>query len=171
VPSRGAARQLHHAALGLQNSINGGGQEVVGEFDKTGTVMMTVPAGSFSLHHTLCTHRSAPNRADYRRVGIGISYIPAHSRITSPVRMLTPLVRGKNTGGNFDVLAPPTEGEFHPAALARHEQAYRLYRDNYAFQIDAHDREFGGTGAAEARHALDASVNLVGQKVAAYGGF
>jgi ectoine hydroxylase-related dioxygenase (phytanoyl-CoA dioxygenase family) len=171
VPSRGAARQLHHAALGLQNSINGGGQEIVGEFDKTGTVMMTVPAGSFSLHHTLCTHRSAPNRADYRRVGIGISYIPAHSRITSPVRMLTPLVRGGNTGGNFDVLSSPTEGEFHPAALARHEQAYRLYRDNYAYQIDAHDREFGGTDAAEARYALDASVNLVGQKVSAYGGF
>jgi non-heme Fe2+,alpha-ketoglutarate-dependent halogenase len=171
VPSRGAARQLHHAALGLQNSINGGGQEIVDEFDQTGTVMMTVPAGSFSLHHTLCTHRSAPNRADYRRVGIGISYIPAHSRITSPVRMLTPLVRGTNTGGNFDVLPPPTEGECHPAALARHEQAYRLYRDNYAYQIDAHDRAFGGTGAAEARHALDASVNLVGQKVSAYGGF
>ena len=171
MPSRGAARQLHHAALGLQNSINGGGQEIVDDFDQTGTVMMTVPAGSFSLHHTLCTHRSAPNRADYRRVGIGISYIPAHCRITSPVRMLTPLVRGKNIGGNFDVLPPPTEGEFHPAALARHEQAYRLYRDNYAYQIDAHDREFGGSGAVEARHALDASVNLVGQKVSAYGGF
>ncbi|HEV2189116.1 MAG TPA: phytanoyl-CoA dioxygenase family protein, partial [Stellaceae bacterium] len=125
VPSRGAARQLHHAALGLKDSINGGGQAVVEEFDQRDTVMMTVPAGSFSLHHTLCTHRSAPNRAGHRRVGIGISYIPAHCRITSSVRMLTPLVRGKNIGGNFDILPPPTEGEFHPAAITRHEDVYR----------------------------------------------
>lgn len=171
VPSRGAPRQLHHAALGLKDSINGGGQAIVDEFDKSGSVMMAVPAGSFSLHHTLCSHRSAPNRADHRRVGIGISYIPAHCRITSPVRMLTPLVRGRNTGGNFDVLPPPTEGEFHPTALARHEDAYRRYRDNYAFQIAAHDREFAGKGAAPTpRSTLDPSRHLVG-KVASYGGF
>jgi non-heme Fe2+,alpha-ketoglutarate-dependent halogenase len=171
VPSRGAARQLRHAALGLQHSINGGGQEIVDAFDQNDTVMMTVPAGSFSLHHTLCTHRSAPNRADHRRVGIGISYIPAHCRITSGVRMLTPLVRGENTGGHFDILPPPSEGEFHPAAIARHEDAYRRYRDNYAFQISAHDREFAGTGPAPTpRSTLDPSRHLVG-KAASYGGF
>ncbi len=146
-PSRGAPRQLRHAALGLKDSINGGGQQIVDAFDQSDTVMMAVPAGSFSLHHTLCTHRSAPNRADHRRVGIGISYIPAHCRITSDVRMRVPLVRGTNTGGNFDILPPPSEGEFHPAAIARHEDAYRRYRDNYAAQIDAHDRAFAGAAA------------------------
>ena len=172
VSSRGAARQLHHAALGLKDSINGGGQAVVEEFDQRDTAMMAVPAGSFSLHHTLCTHRSAPNRSNHRRVGIGISYIPAHCRITSSVRMLTPLVRGENTGGNFDILPPPTEGEFHPAAIARHEDAYRRYRDNYAAQIELHDLAFAGTAtAADARRELDASVNLVGRRVAGYGGF
>ncbi len=171
VPARGTAKQLRHAALGLQNSINGGGQQIVDTFDQSGTVMMAVPAGGFSLHHTLCSHRSAPNRADHRRVGIGISYIPAHCRITSPVRMLTPLVRGRNTGGNFDILPPPSEGEFHPAAIARHEDAYRRYRDNYAFQIDAHDRDFAGVGATPTpRSTLDPSRHLVG-KVASYGGF
>ena len=171
VPSRGAPKQLRHAALGLQHSINGGGQEIVDEFGKEDTVMMTVPAGGFSLHHTLCTHRSAPNRADYRRVGIGISYIPAHCRITSDVRMLTPLVRGRNSGGHFDILPPPTEGEFHPSAIARHEDAYRRYRDNYAFQISAHDRAFAGTGPTPTpRSTLDPSHHLVGQ-VANYGGF
>ena len=123
-------------------------------------VMMAVPAGSFSLHHTLCRHRSAPNRAAHRRVGIGISYIPAHCRLTGTVRMCTPLVRGRDTGGHFDILPPP-EGEFHPAALARHEDAYRRYRDNYAEQIDAHDREFAaaqprrstGLAGASARRA------------------
>jgi ectoine hydroxylase-related dioxygenase (phytanoyl-CoA dioxygenase family) len=171
VPSRGQPRQLRHAALGLKDSINGGGQQIVDEFDQSGTAMMAVPAGSFSLHHTLCSHRSAPNRADHRRVGIGISYIPAHCRITSDVRMLTPLVRGENTGRNFDVLPPPSEGEFHPTAIARHEDAYRRYRDNYAFQITAHDREFAGTGATPTpRSTLDPSRHLVG-KVANYGGF
>lgn len=171
VPARGAARQLRHAALGLKDSINGGGQQIVDDFDRTGPVMMTVPAGSFSLHHTLCRHRSAPNRADHRRVGIGISYIPAHCRITSSVRMLTPLVRGANTGGNFDILPPPSEGEFHPAALARHEDAYRRYRDNYAAQIELHDREFATAGAPpNPRSTLDPSRHLVA-KVATYGGF
>ncbi len=169
-PSRGAARQLHHAALGLKDSINGGGQAVVEEFDQRDTVMMTVPAGSFSLHHTLCTHRSAPNQANHRRVGIGISYIPAHCRITSQVRMRVPLVRGKNTGENFDILPPPTEGEFHPAAIARHEDAYRRYRDNYAAQIEIHDREFAASPGV-LTPVLDPSVNLVGRGVSGYGGF
>ncbi|HEV2189194.1 MAG TPA: hypothetical protein VGR70_18430, partial [Stellaceae bacterium] len=153
-----------------KDSINGGGQAVVEEFDQRDTVMMTVPAGSFSLHHTLCTHRSAPNRAGHRRVGIGISYIPAHCRITSSVRMLTPLVRGKNIGGHFDILPPPIEGEFHPAAIARHEDAYRRYRDNYAAQIEIHDREFA-QAPGELTPVLDPSVNLVGRRVAGYGGF
>ncbi|MBV9553154.1 MAG: phytanoyl-CoA dioxygenase family protein [Alphaproteobacteria bacterium] len=161
VPERGRPRQLHHGALGLKDSINGGGQAVVEEFDRSGSVMMAVPAGSFSLHHTLCTHRSAPNRAAHRRVGIGISYIPAHCRITSDVRMRVPLVRGRNSGGHFDILPPPSEGEFHPTAIARHEEAYRLYRENYAAQIEKHDREYGATPAGQ--RSLDPNLYLVGR--------
>jgi non-haem Fe2+, alpha-ketoglutarate-dependent halogenase len=172
VSSRGAPQQLHHAALGLKDSINGGGQAIVEAFEEDDAVMMAVPAGSFSLHHTLCRHRSAPNRSAHRRVGIGISYIPARCRITSKVRMRVPLVRGENTGGHFDILPPPSEGEFHPAAIARHEDAYRRYRENYAAQIEMHDRDFAGEAApADARRELDASVNLVGRRVAGYGGF
>jgi non-heme Fe2+,alpha-ketoglutarate-dependent halogenase len=172
-PARGQPRQLRHAALGLKDSINGGGQAIVEEFDQRDTVMMAVPAGNFSLHHTLCRHRSAPNRSDHRRVGIGISYIPAHCRITSDVRMLVPLVRGANTGGHFDILPPPTEGEFHSAAIARHEDAYRRYRDNYAAQIELHDRAFADVAGQPGNlaPALDPAVNLVGRQVAAYGGF
>ena len=103
--------------------------------------MMQLQAGSFSLHHTLCQHRSAPNRADHRRVGLGISYIPAHCRLTGTVRMCGRLVRGENTGGHFDVIPAP-EGELHPAALERHERVYSRYRDNYAEQTMAHDRQF-----------------------------
>jgi non-haem Fe2+, alpha-ketoglutarate-dependent halogenase len=107
---------------------------------------MALPAGSFSLHHTLCRHRSAPNRAAHRRVGIGISYIPAHCRLTGTVRMCAHLVRGRDTGGNFDLIPPP-EAELHPAALERHELVYARYRDNYAEQIAAHERDFAAQPA------------------------
>ena len=146
VSSQGAPRQMHHAALGLAHSINGGGQAIVEPIDASRAVAMEVPAGSFSLHHTLCRHRSAPNRSNHRRVGIGISYIPAHCRLVGSVRMCARLVRGRDTGGNFDLLPSP-EGEFHRAALERHERAYGLYRDNYAEQITAHEREFASQPA------------------------
>ena len=96
VSSRGAPRQLRHAALGLKDSINGGGQAIVEDFDRNDREMMALPAGSFSLHHTLCRHRSAPNRASHRRVGIGISYIPAHCKLTGTVRMCARLARGED---------------------------------------------------------------------------
>ena len=141
VSSKGAPQQLHHAALGLEHSINGGGQAIVEGFDEGSAVMMALPAGSFSLHHTLCRHRSAPNRAAHRRVGIGISYIPTRCRLTGTVRMSAPLVRGEDRFGNFEFLPPP-ESEFSSAALARHDQAYRRYRENYAEQIAAHDAAY-----------------------------
>jgi ectoine hydroxylase-related dioxygenase (phytanoyl-CoA dioxygenase family) len=139
--SQGQPRQMRHAALRLANSINGAGQSIVEPFDQGGTAMMELPAGSFSLHHTLCRHRSAPNRADHRRVGLGISYIPASCRLDGSVRMYARLVRGKDTGGHFDLIPPP-EGELHPAALARHELVYGRYRDNYEEQVTAHERQF-----------------------------
>ncbi|MGE5271293.1 MAG: phytanoyl-CoA dioxygenase family protein [Thiohalocapsa sp.] len=141
VSSQGRPRQLHHAALGLEHSINGGGQAIVERFYDGGGEMMALRAGEFSLHHTLCPHRSAPNRAAHRRIGLGISYIPARCRLTGTVRMYARLVRGQDRFGHFDPVPPP-EGEFHPAAVARHEQVYQRYRDNYYEQIAAHDRAF-----------------------------
>ena len=139
--SRGRPRQMHHAALRLANSINGAGQAIVEPIEQSDTAMMELPAGSFSLHHTLSRHRSAPNRADHRRVGLGISYIPAHCRLSGTVRMCARLVRGENSGGHFDLIPPP-EGELHPAALERHELVYGRYRDNYAEQVTAHEQQF-----------------------------
>ena len=162
VSSHGQPQQLHHAALGLKDSINGGGQAIVEDFDQGGGKMMALPAGNFSLHHTLCRHRSAPNRAAHRRVGIGISYIPAHCRLSGTVRMYALLVRGCDTGANFDLLPPP-EGEFHPAALAHHEEAYRRYRANYAEQIETHDRAFANASGIASPTALDPAVYLVGR--------
>jgi Phytanoyl-CoA dioxygenase (PhyH) len=141
VSSRGAPRQLRHAALGLAHSINGGGQAIVEAFDQDGAVAMALPAGSFSLHHTLARHRSAPNRASHRRIGLGISYIPAHVRTAGSHRLSALLVRGHDRFGHFDPLPSP-RSEFDPAALERHEQVYQRYRQNYAEQMEWHDRRF-----------------------------
>ena len=142
VSSRGAPRQLRHAALGLADSINGGGQAIVEAFDRaTARWRWQLPAGNFSLHHTLCRHRSAPNRASHRRVGLGISYIPAHVRTIGSYRLSALLVRGRDTGGHFDLLPAP-DGELGPAELERHERVYRRYRENYAEQTEWHERRF-----------------------------
>jgi non-haem Fe2+, alpha-ketoglutarate-dependent halogenase len=140
VSSNGAPRQLRHAALGLAHSINGGGQAIVEDFDQRGAVAMALPTGSFSLHHTLCRHRSAPNRASHRRIGLGISYIPARVRMIGSHRLSALLVRGRDDG-HFDLLAAP-EREIGAAELERHERFYQCYRENYAEQIRWHERCF-----------------------------
>src|SRR5439155_13924297 len=84
VSSEGRPRQMHHAALRLANSMNGAGQAVVEPFEEGGAAMMELEAGSFSLHHTLCRHRSAPNRARHRRIRAGTSYRPAYWPVTGP---------------------------------------------------------------------------------------
>lgn len=144
--SRGRPQQMRHAALNLPHSINGGGQAIVDPIEDSNTAMMELPAGSFSLHHTLCRHRSPPNHAAHRRIGLGISYIPAHCRLTGTVRMCARLVRGRDTGGHFDLIPAP-KGELHPDALARHELVYGRYRDNYNEQIEAHARALAAVPA------------------------
>ena len=149
VSSQGAPRQLHHAAARLANSINGAGQVIVEPIDEAKAVAMTLRAGELSLHHTLCPHRSAPNRASHRRVGLGISYIPAHVRPVGSYRMPALLVRGSNAPGHFDLLPSPAEA-FSAEGIALHERTYKRYRENYYEQEKRHDELFAGKGAAQA---------------------
>jgi hypothetical protein len=139
--SRGAPRQLHHAALGLANSINRAGQTVVEKLDQSDPVAMSLPAGSFSLHHELAAHRSAPNHAAHRRIGIGLNYIPAHVCVDGPYRLKAMLVRGKDTHGHFDLIEPPS-AERDAAALAVHMQVSEAYRRNYNEQVRRHEQRF-----------------------------
>lgn len=150
VSSQGAPRQLHHAAARLANSINGAGQVIVEPIDEAKAIAMTLRAGELSLHHTLCPHRSAPNRASHRRVGLGISYIPAHVRPVGSYRMPALLVRGSNAPGHFDLLPSPAEA-FSADGIALHERTYKRYRENYHEQEKRHDELFAGKGAAHAQ--------------------
>ncbi len=143
--SRGAPRQYHHAALGLANSINRAGQTIMDEFDQSNPVAMALPAGSFSLHHELAVHRSAPNHASHRRVGIGLNYIPTHARVDGPVRCCAMLVRGEDSYGHFDLIDPPS-AERDAAALAVHQKVSDRYRANYNEQVKHHAEQFASAG-------------------------
>ena len=142
--SGGAPRQLHHAALGLAHSINRAGQTIMEAFDDPNPVAMALPAGSFSLHHELAVHRSAPNRAAHRRVGIGLNYMPTHVRVNSPVRLSAMLVRGEDRYGHFDLIDPPS-AERDPAALAVHQEVSDRYRANYNVQVKRHEHRDAAT--------------------------
>jgi non-haem Fe2+, alpha-ketoglutarate-dependent halogenase len=137
--SRGAARQLHHAALGLANSINRAGQTIIEPLDDAKPVAMALRAGQFSLHHELAVHGSAPNNASHLRVGIGMNYIPTHVRVDSPVRLRAMLVRGEDRYGHFDLIDPPAM-ERDRAALAVHQAVSEKYRENYRIQVVRHQR-------------------------------
>ncbi len=134
----GVPRQMHHAALRLKDSINRTGQTIVEPLDESQATMMQLPAGSFSLHHTLCVHRSAPNRASHRRVGLGINYIPAHVRPTGSTRMAALPVRGRDSYGHFDLYAPP-KAEFDTET---HALVYERYAANYREQVKRHEELF-----------------------------
>jgi non-heme Fe2+,alpha-ketoglutarate-dependent halogenase len=144
--SRGLPREYHHAALGLANSINRAGQTIVDDFDRSNPTAMALPAGSFSLHHEFAVHRSAPNNASHRRVGIGLNYMPTHVRVDGPVRCCAMLVRGEDTYGHFDLIDPPT-AERDAAALAMHQQVSDRYRANYNEQVQRHAQRFAPAGA------------------------
>ena len=139
--NRGAPRQYHHAALGLANSINRAGQTIMEPFDQSKPVAMALRAGEFSLHHELAVHRSAPNNASHRRVGIGLNYIPTHVRVDGPVRCCAMLVRGEDTYGHFDLIDPPT-AERDPTALRVHQQVSDRYRENYKEQVIRHEQRY-----------------------------
>jgi non-haem Fe2+, alpha-ketoglutarate-dependent halogenase len=146
---RGVPRQYHHAALGLAHSINRAGQTITEPFDDSNPVAMALPAGFFSLHHELAVHRSAPNRAAHRRVGIGLNYIPTRVRVNSPIRLNAMLVRGEDSYGHFDLIDPPA-AERNDAALAVHQEVSDRYRANYTVQVQRHAEQF----AAAAHHVV-----------------
>jgi len=137
----GALRQLSHAALRLEHSINRAGQTITEALDESNPVVMSLPAGSFSLHHELAVHRSSPNNAAHRRIGIGLNYIPAHVRVDGPFRLRAMLVRGRDTYGHFDLIDPPS-GERDAAALATHKQVSEAYGSNYNEQVRRHEQRF-----------------------------
>ncbi len=90
--------------------------------------MLILQPGEFSLHHTYLFHNSMANRSDDRRIGLGISYIPARCRCSSQVRLSATLVRGIDHHGHFD-LDPRPAADYDPAALGIHASAMQRWKD------------------------------------------
>lgn len=142
LPGSPGLGQLRHAAKVLPNSINHASQTVVEPFDEAGAVAVPVLAGSFSCHHTRVMHQSGPNRSDDRRIGLGISYIPAHVRHCGSVPMPATLVRGEDPYGHFQP-EPDPRGMTPDAAETAHKAAYAGYQAGYEEQMARHVETFG----------------------------
>jgi len=135
LPGSHRGGQRPHRAGVVAGSVNRAGQAIVGEVDDKPAVHAPLRAGEFSLHHTLCLHRSQPNRSSGRRVGLAISYIPTHVRHLG-VRHKTPamLVRGVDAYGHFD-LEPAPAADYDEQARAAYARSYEGYRAAYAEQV------------------------------------
>ncbi|PON19936.1 phytanoyl-CoA dioxygenase [Candidatus Entotheonella serta] len=135
LPGSSAMGQVEHRAFAHKNSINGGGQQAVVDVHEPDVVAAPLQAGEFSFHHTLCLHRSQPNRMDERRIGLAISYVPAHVRHTGSAGTAPAmLVRGTDAYGHFDLEQAP-RGAFDDASRAAHAAHYTRYRANYNEQV------------------------------------
>jgi len=103
------------------------GQGISDRFDHEKGVSMPLKAGEMSLHHTALVHCSPGNDNDDRRMGLGISFIPAHVRPLGPVKPSALLVRGQDRYGHF-VPEARLKVPMSPEAQAAHASAVRLFR-------------------------------------------
>src|SRR6266849_2161676 len=127
--------QLPHAAGVVAASVNRAGQAVTVDIDDAPATHAPLRAGEFSLHHTLCLHRSQPNRSSGRRVGLAISYIPTYAEhLGVKHKMPAMLVRGVDTFGHFQ-LEPAPKADFDDAARAAYKRSYEGYKASYAEQV------------------------------------
>jgi hypothetical protein len=118
----------HHVPLAHDNTrdpknLLGRRERLVGDVDETQAISAVLAPGEMSLHDVLIVHGSEPNRSTSRRVGFSIRYIPSRLQSVGSDRNCATLVRGRDFG-TFDLEQRP-EGEFHPAAVARHSTVLR----------------------------------------------
>lgn len=125
--------QLAHGHETLPGTINAGARSISQPIDTSTALFAPIGTGQVSLHHTLIAHNSPPNRSNDRRIGFGISYIPAHLRHSGSRCMSATLVRGIDRYGHFDLEDDPrTLGT--TAQAEAHERAYAIYRECHAEQ-------------------------------------
>lgn len=116
----------HDDKPGPHNMIKRG-QGISDRFDDEKGLAMPLSAGELSLHHTALVHCSPGNDNDDRRMGFGISFVPAHVRPLGPVTPSALLVRGQDRYGHF-VPERRLGTPMSAAARAAHAEAVRLFR-------------------------------------------
>ncbi|MFM8766407.1 MAG: phytanoyl-CoA dioxygenase family protein, partial [Rubrivivax sp.] len=113
----------HDDQPGPHNMIRRG-QGISERFDKAQGVFTPVMAGQMSLHHTDVVHASGANDSGDRRIGLAISYVPAHVRPVGAVRPSALSVRGRDHGHflpeqRLTQALSPQAFDAHREALAR----------------------------------------------------
>ena len=137
---QGRPRQLSHVSRIVKDSVNRAGQVITEPFDDGTPVPMPLEPGWFSMHHGLCPHRSGPNTASHRRIGLGLNYIPTRARPSGSIRQAALLVRGTDRYGHFEAAAWPND-ELGQNEVKTHERAVSLYRDAYLEEEARHGKE------------------------------
>ena len=102
------------------------GQGISARFDAETGYALPLRAGEMSLHHTDLVHASGANDTDDRRIGLAISYIPAHVRPTAAVQPHALCVRGQDLG-HF-VPERRLQQALSPADQQQHQQALAAFR-------------------------------------------
>ena len=96
------------------------GQEIAVEVDEAHAVDLVLQPGQMSLHHVKIFHGSHQNRADDRRIGFAIRYLPPHIHQEVGDDAAT-LVRGEDRFGHFE-LEPAPAYDLAPEAVACHQR-------------------------------------------------
>lgn len=94
--------QLPHKDTFARDNLLTRGQEVQVQVDERLVADLTLQPGEMSLHHVRIVHGSEPNRADYRRIGYAIRYVPTYVKQTVGPRDYATLVRGADRYHHFD---------------------------------------------------------------------
>ena len=102
------------------------GQGISERFDAETGYALPLQAGEMSLHHTDLVHASGANDTDDRRIGLAISYIPAHVRPTAAVQPHALCVRGQDHG-HF-VPEHRLQRALSPSDRQQHQQALAAFR-------------------------------------------
>ncbi len=123
VPGSHLRDQLPHGDTFAADNMLSRGQEIQVKVDERDATDVVLQPGQMSLHHVRLIHGSEPNRADHRRIGFAIRYLPTSVRQTSGLRDTAMLVRGEDSFGHFDP-EPVPAADFHPDAVAFHAKSY-----------------------------------------------
>jgi ectoine hydroxylase-related dioxygenase (phytanoyl-CoA dioxygenase family) len=117
---------LKHAEEPGHKSLLSKGQRIVEPVDSSRVKSISLQPGEISLHHTALVHFSEPNNSSRRRIGIGISYIPASVRCTGSIRHTSMLMRGTDRYNNFDH-EPRIRFDFDPGVESFRQDAVARY--------------------------------------------
>lgn len=112
-------RQVEHVDKFDERNMLSRGQEIAVEVRDADVVDVLLRPGQFSMHNVLLFHGSEPNRADHRRIGYAIRYIPTRIRQTVGDTDSASLVRGVDRFNYFEHEQRP-QGFFDEAAVAQH---------------------------------------------------